>query len=49
MREGARIVCVLGMHSSGTSLTAGLLNRLGVDFGPPEVARPARLLNVSEW
>jgi hypothetical protein len=36
------------MHSSGTSLTAGLLARLGVDFGPPEVARPARRVNTRE-
>lgn len=27
-------VCVLGMHRSGTSLLAGLLARMGADFGP---------------
>lgn len=29
-----RAVVVLGMHRSGTSLAAGCLQRLGVDFGP---------------
>ena len=29
-----RVVVVLGMHRSGTSLVAGCLQRLGVDFGP---------------
>ncbi len=29
-------VCVLGMHRSGTSLTARVLNLLGLDLGPPE-------------
>ena len=29
-----RAVVVLGMHRSGTSLVAGCLQRLGVDFGP---------------
>ena len=31
---GRRVVVVLGMHRSGTSLVAGCLQRLGVDFGP---------------
>ena len=31
-----RIVCVLGMHRSGTSLLTRLLNLLGVDLGPEE-------------
>jgi hypothetical protein len=30
------IVCVLGMHRSGTSLVARLLNLLGADLGPEE-------------
>jgi len=30
------VVCVLGMHRSGTSLVARLLNLLGVDLGPEE-------------
>jgi Sulfotransferase family len=30
------IVCVLGMHRSGTSLVARLLNVLGLDLGPEE-------------
>ncbi len=32
----SRIICVLGMHRSGTSLITGLLNLLGVYLGPPE-------------
>src|SRR5258706_8380174 len=31
------IICVLGMHRSGTSLLARILNLLGVDLGPAEV------------
>ncbi len=37
MRESAgvsRPVCILGMHRSGTSLTAAIVAALGVDFGP---------------
>jgi hypothetical protein len=30
------IICVLGMHRSGTSLVTGLLNLLGVYLGPPQ-------------
>jgi hypothetical protein len=30
------VVCVLGMHRSGTSLVTRLLNLLGVDLGPEE-------------
>jgi hypothetical protein len=33
----ATIVCVLGMHRSGTSLVSRLLNLLGVHLGPPEL------------
>jgi hypothetical protein len=29
-------ICVTGMHRSGTSLAGGILERLGVDFGPAE-------------
>ena len=32
--KSVRTVCVLGMHRSGTSLTAGLINMLGVYLGP---------------
>jgi hypothetical protein len=32
----ATLVCVTGMHRSGTSVVAGLLELLGVDFGPTE-------------
>jgi glycosyltransferase involved in cell wall biosynthesis/GT2 family glycosyltransferase len=31
-----RVICILGMHRSGTSLTARLLNLLGVYLGPKE-------------
>ena len=31
-----RIICVTGMHRSGTSLVARLVNLLGVDFGPED-------------
>ena len=34
-------VCVLGMHRSGTSLLAGVLNLLGVYLGPPHALLPA--------
>jgi hypothetical protein len=37
----SRPVCVLGMHRSGTSLTARLLNVLGLDLGPEETMLPA--------
>jgi Sulfotransferase family len=39
MRESPRVsrpVCILGMHRSGTSLTAAIVAALGLDFGPPE-------------
>jgi len=43
-REAARCVVVAGMHRSGTSLTAGLLARLGIDMGaqlvPADRANP---------
>jgi len=34
--SGAQVVCVLGMHRSGTSLVTRLVNFLGVYLGPPE-------------
>lgn len=34
------------MHGSGTSATARILDLLGVDMGPPEVAAPARRTNT---
>jgi hypothetical protein len=33
-------VCVLGMHRSGTSLTALLINKLGIDFGDESTMEP---------
>src|SRR5687768_2678269 len=32
----ARIICIVGMHRSGTSMIAGLLNRCGLDLGPAD-------------
>lgn len=32
----ARIICLVGMHRSGTSMIARLLNLSGLDLGPPE-------------
>ncbi len=32
----SRPVCILGMHRSGTSLTAAIVAALGVDFGPAD-------------
>ena len=31
-----QVVCVLGMHRSGTSLTSNILNLLGFSLGPHE-------------
>jgi hypothetical protein len=38
---GPVIVCILGMHRSGTSLLARMVNFLGVDLGPEEHFLPA--------
>lgn len=46
MRKGARIVCITGMHCSGTSAIARIVNLFGVDLGPPEVGAPARRSNT---
>lgn len=39
-----KLLCVIGMHRSGTSATAGVLSHLGVNFGrdlmPPSNANP---------
>ena len=32
----ARIICIVGMHRSGTSMIAGLVNRSGLDLGPAD-------------
>jgi hypothetical protein len=34
--ETATVVCVLGMHRSGTSAVAKVLSLLGIDLGPPQ-------------
>jgi hypothetical protein len=36
--EGVKknVICVIGMHRSGTSMVARLLNLCGLDLGPPE-------------
>ncbi len=36
MTDAAGGLCVVGMHRSGTSLTMGVLRRLGLDIGPEE-------------
>jgi hypothetical protein len=36
----AKPICVLGMHRSGTSLAAGVLEALGVDLGPSDTMLP---------
>lgn len=36
-----RLVCINGIHRSGTSLVARVLNLLGVDLGPEEALMPA--------
>ena len=44
------IVCVLGMHRSGTSLVARLLNVLGVELGPTEhLMRPSSANPAGHW
>jgi hypothetical protein len=46
----ATIVCVLGMHRSGTSLLARMLNLLGVDLGPQEhLMRPSSANPAGHW
>ena len=42
-----RIVCVVGMHRSGTSLTTRILNLLGVSLGPDEHLMPPVAANPS--
>ena len=39
------IVCILGMHRSGTSLLARILNLLGVSLGPEKQLLPANFAN----
>ena len=44
------VVCVLGMHRSGTSLVARVLNVLGVDLGPEEhLMRPSSANPTGHW
>ncbi|MQA73277.1 MAG: hypothetical protein GEU88_02810 [Solirubrobacterales bacterium] len=44
------IVCVLGMHRSGTSLVSRVLNVLGVDLGPEEhLMRPGLSNPAGYW
>jgi hypothetical protein len=44
-RASPDVVCVLGMHRSGTSAVARVLDLLGVDFGPREHLYAARADN----
>ena len=41
----SRVICVLGMHRSGTSMVSRLLNFLGIDLGPEETLRQADRFN----
>jgi hypothetical protein len=41
MTGPSRLVCVTGMHRSGTSLAARILNLLGVDLGPEDAMMAA--------
>jgi len=41
-----QVVCILGMHRSGTSLIARVINLLGVDLGPSEQMLEAGMDNV---
>jgi len=34
------VICIIGMHRSGTSMVARLLNLCGLDLGPPEQFMP---------
>ncbi|HEX6460179.1 MAG TPA: sulfotransferase [Thermoleophilaceae bacterium] len=44
------VVCVLGMHRSGTSLVARLLNLLGVNLGPEEhMIKPTSANPAGYW
>jgi Sulfotransferase family len=44
------IVCVVGMHRSGTSLVAQLLHALGLDLGPEEhLMRPSTANPAGHW
>src|ERR1051326_3937827 len=46
----AKVVCVLGMHRSGTSLITRMLNFLGVDLGPEEhLLEPAECNPKGFW
>jgi hypothetical protein len=38
--DGRAVICILGMHRSGTSLIAQMINLLGVDLGPSEQMLP---------
>jgi glycosyltransferase involved in cell wall biosynthesis/GT2 family glycosyltransferase/SAM-dependent methyltransferase len=42
---GPKIVCVLGMHRSGTSLVSRLINLLGLDLGPADKLLPPHAEN----
>lgn len=47
--DAATTICVLGMHRSGTSLTARILNLLGVDLGPEAGLLPPSAQNVKGY
>src|SRR5581483_7497589 len=44
------IICVLGMHRSGTSMVAQVLHALGLDLGPEEhLMRPSSANPTGHW
>ena len=45
--QQSKVVCILGMHRSGTSLVARLLNLRGLELGPAEGLLPAAQDNPS--
>jgi glycosyltransferase involved in cell wall biosynthesis len=38
--NGKEVICIIGMHRSGTSMVARLLNLCGLDLGPPDQLMP---------
>lgn len=50
MKENRKnVVCIIGMHRSGTSMIAQLLNLCGLDLGPSERFLPANEFNPSGY
>jgi hypothetical protein len=46
----SKVVCILGMHRSGTSLVARVLNLIGLDLGPAEhLMGPSAANETGHW